>query len=108
MSASYALEKFTASAEMMATSAQSLQKRLHMAFMSFHPVKADDMPSAELRDAYERLMVSLTTVKDAETGYVPATTSQMRDAEAEDAAGLIWQIYSGLRRWRADNPGSLL
>jgi hypothetical protein len=105
MSASYAIEKFSASANLMATSSASLQQRLRMAYMTFHPAQEADMPTAELKEAYRSLMQALTAVKDAETGYVPATTAQMTDEEAGVAADLLWDIYSGLRSWRQDNPG---
>jgi len=75
-----------------------------MAYMSFHPATENDMPTSESKAIYRQLMATLTTVKDSERGYVPATTAQMSDDEGEAAAELIWDLRSQLSSWVKDNP----
>jgi hypothetical protein len=104
MSANYALEKFQSAVHLMATSAAPIQERLRMAYMTFHPARAEDLPTDELKASHRKLMEMLTTVKDAHKGYVPATTEQMTDETAREAAELIYDIAYGIRSWFEDHP----
>ncbi|TBE66404.1 hypothetical protein ELH00_10605 [Rhizobium ruizarguesonis] len=99
----YVREKFLSSIHMMAVSPVPLQKRLEYAYMTFHPIKEEDLPTDELKGFYRDLMEKLTKVKDQQEGYVPATTRQMTDEEAREAAELIFNIFYFNDQWIEDN-----
>ena len=91
----YASEKFRKALSEMATSAKSLQDRLHIAYMSFDTIKASDFPDAEIRSEFEEIMRRLTAVQDdtERHGVVRVTLDQMSDGEAEELAKLIENFY---------------
>ena len=96
----YAFEKFGVAVDGMATSAQSIQRRLFNAYMSFHPVKESDFQDAEDAELYRRIHDRLTSVKDGpeSRGYVQNTLDQMSDEEAEDLAEDIVRLAGRLER----------
>lgn len=95
---SYAYEKFSIAVGSMASSAAPIQRRLHSAYMSFHPVQARDFKDEGMRGLYMQIMDGLTKVKDPDTGYVPATLAQMTDEEAQRIAGLIVDLFFSIAR----------
>lgn len=97
---SYPYEKFSIAVSGMASSAASIQRRLESAYMSFHPVRAEDFKDPEMRETYEEIMAGLTKVKDPVKGHVPATLALMPDAEAERIAGLIVDLFFSIARSR--------
>ncbi|SRR6266436_10447331 len=92
----YANEKFHTAAYALARNG-SLKKRLHSAYMSFHPIQAKDFADPELRALYEEIMRRLTVVEDADKGYVPATLEKMTDEEADAVSSLIMELAFGIQ-----------
>jgi hypothetical protein len=102
---SYALEKFGAAVDSMATSSRSIQDRLFNAYMGFHPVQENDFREAESAELYRSIHDRLTSVKDGpeSRGYVQSTLDQMSDEMAEEIARDIVTLASRLE-WKARNP----
>ena len=88
---SYPWEKFSMALFSLAREGP-LQSRLHGAYMSFHPLRAQDFNDPGLRDRYQEIMRRLTAVKNSEKGHVPATLEKMSDEEAGEVANLILDI----------------
>ncbi len=103
----YAREKFGVAVDGMATSACDIRDRLEGAYLSFHPVRAEDFTSKENSDLYRKVMEKLTAVKDGPTdnGHVKNTLSAMTDGEAESVASDIFELYSSLM-WDRIHAGS--
>jgi hypothetical protein len=99
---SYALEKFGAAVDSMATSPKSIQERLFDAYMSFHPVKESDFQDPEDAKLYRNIHDRLTSVKNGpeSRGYVQNTLDQMSDETAEEVAQDIVKL-AGRLEWKA-------
>jgi hypothetical protein len=93
---SYPFEKFFSAVTAMATSERPLRDRLVSAHLSFAAVQERDFKNPETLAEYQKLMAMLTTVHDAEKGYVPATCAAMTDDEASAAAEQIVTVLSRL------------
>ena len=93
---SYAREKFGTAIHVMATSAESIQKRLYYAYMSFHPVQARDFKDLEARRLFEEIVNRLTAEKNDPTGkgLLSVTLEKMSDEEASAIATLICELHS--------------
>lgn len=95
----YALGKFKAGIDGMATSARSLQERLQGAAMSWPAVFASHFAAGEIREHYETIHRRLTCAKAVgDEGTIAATTSKMTDDEAAEIAHLIVEFRDELRR----------
>jgi hypothetical protein len=95
----YAREKLGVAVDALATSAKPIQDRLHLAYMSFHPLQERDFADPEMRASYAEIMRSLTIVKDGpeSEGYVRNTLNVMSDEEAERVAELIVELNAAVR-----------
>lgn len=96
MSLEYAYEKLSVAVAGMATSTDSLQKRLANAYLSFHTIGLDvkaDLPS-NLQSLYHEIENSLTRVPpQGSEGSILATTRTLRDEEAYRLIEQVVELY---------------
>ncbi len=89
----YPLEKFNQAVRDLAISADSLPERLFSAFLTFHPVQEEQLPTPELRKSYARLVQEMTKYKaSGDEGDVQATLKRLSPDELQDLARQILDI----------------
>jgi hypothetical protein len=103
----YAAEKFLVALYGLVGPGQ-LQERVQRAYMSFHPVRmADFKDHPELRDAYQRLIDSLTPVEGGSAkGRVSTNLQQMSREEAARISKSIVDFWVMVQSARGTNSGS--
>lgn len=90
----YAEEKFCVSVDAMATSARGIRDRLHGAFLSFAPIRADEFEDEELRNRFAAIHDAMTKVDAvAGEGSVRATLNAATDDECERIAKMIVEFH---------------
>ena len=98
MSIDYASEKLTAAASTLATSPDTIQKRLYYAWMACHtltnPSFHDNFPTPQIARRFMTWSHSLTYQEaQGDEGTLEATTSRLSDEEARKAADELWALY---------------
>lgn len=117
-SARYALEKFFVAVQLLATGPGDVRSRLYNAYISFHPVRPEDLPE-DLRGDYEWIHDQLTKYdemypgqknslqqagrKDLLPGSVLATLSRIKNRTGVKIADRIFKIYVELEERMASS-----
>ncbi len=93
----YALEKLDVAVRELTIGTDRIQPRLFSAYLSFHTLRAADLPE-ELQVDFQLVHDELTSQKAlGDEGRVQATLAKMNDEQASQIAGRIVDLASRLR-----------
>ena len=95
MGLTYADEKLTVTVQILATGNGTLKDRLLDAFTSsFHRVRPDDLPTAEMRRVFIGIREDLSWCEPkGDEGSAAATTRMLDSEEAQRIAGRIFKLF---------------